>query len=86
MYRQYNSFIYGLFGYFIGVSGDAIIKKITENKYEKHYQTIFNKKTLFGFFSLFGFCSGVYIGYNKQIGFKRQVLSSLLLNILRHKI
>ena len=86
MYRHYNAIAYGLLGYFIGLSGDAVIKKLTENKYEKYYQTVSNKKTLYGFFSLFGFCSGVYIGYNKQLGFKRQVLSSLLLNILRHKI
>ena len=39
-------------------------KKITANKYEKHYNKISYKKTFYGFFSLFGFCSGVYFGYN----------------------
>tara|TARA_B100001248_G_C27327944_1_gene429954 strand:+ start:875 stop:1081 length:207 start_codon:yes stop_codon:yes gene_type:complete len=64
MYKYHNVIIYGLVGYVLGVSGDAVIKKITANKYEKHYNRIYYKKTFYGFFSLVGFCSGAYFGYN----------------------
>lgn len=79
MYRYANTVNYGLIGYFIGVSGSAIITKLTENKYEKHYQTVSYKKTFYSPLSLFGLCVGSYIGYNKQI-------IRIVLNILRHKI
>jgi len=64
MYKYHQAIIYGLVGYVLGVSGDAVIKKITANKYEKHYNRISYKKTFYGFFSLFGFCSGAYFGYH----------------------
>lgn len=64
MYKYDNLIIYGLVGYVFGVSGHAFLKKLTANKYEKHYNKISYKKTFYGFFSLFGFCSGVYFGYN----------------------
>jgi len=85
MYRHYNALAYGLLGYFIGVSGDAVIKKLTENKYEKYYKLISYKKTFYSFLSLFGFCLGSYIGFNKEFGFNKQIVTKLL-NIFRHKI
>jgi len=85
MYRCYNALTYGLLGYFIGVSGDAVLTKLTENKYEKHYKLISYKKTFYSFLSLFGLCLGSYIGYNKELGFNKQIITKLL-NILRHKI
>lgn len=67
MYRHYNTLAYGLMGYFIGVSGDAVVTKLTENKYEKNYKIILYKKSFHSFLSLFGLCLGSYNGYNKEL-------------------
>ena len=50
MYKYNNVIIYGLVGYVFGVSGHAFLKKLTANKYEKHYNKISYKKTFYGFF------------------------------------
>lgn len=67
MYKYQNAILYGLIGYFVGISGHVVIRNITANKYEKHYNKISYKKTCYGFLSIVGFCSGAYYGYyNKK--------------------
>tara|TARA_Y100000992_G_C21270905_1_gene496772 strand:+ start:845 stop:1102 length:258 start_codon:yes stop_codon:yes gene_type:complete len=85
MHRYYKALAYGLFGYSFGVGLDLIMTKLTENKYEKHYKLISYKKTFYSFLSLFGLCLGSYIGYNKEFGFNKQMITKLT-NIFHLKI
>tara|TARA_A100000164_G_C21303411_1_gene494384 strand:- start:192 stop:404 length:213 start_codon:yes stop_codon:yes gene_type:complete len=63
MYKYQNTILYGLIGYFVGISGDVIVKNLTANKYEKYYNRISYKNSCYGFLSLVGFCYGTYFGY-----------------------